>query len=160
MATERPASSAVLDTSIASVVLPVPTSPYSHSPRPSSRRWSRLRRYVRTTCTDAAGISVIDGRSKDTPRYLRGIALDSPRARRSPTIRPRHRQGAAPRAPPATPPPPPRSRPRARAGPPPPRLVVDHHAAAVADAEGAGPRHAHPAWCESPRKRGNSHQAG
>src|SRR4051794_27321841 len=56
-------------------------------------RWSRLRRYARTTCTVAAGISVTGGRSNDTPRYFFGMAFERPRARRSPTISPRQRQG-------------------------------------------------------------------
>ena len=40
MATARSASTAALETSIASVVLPVPTSPISQIPAPSSRRSS------------------------------------------------------------------------------------------------------------------------
>src|SRR5256885_5111961 len=79
MATLRPASSAALETSMASVVLPVPTSPTNQMPRPSSRLRSTSRAKRRTSATTGAGMSVTGQRSNAASRYLRGMRASSRR---------------------------------------------------------------------------------
>ena len=83
----RPASTAAFETSIASVVLPVPTSPISHSPSPPSSRspicsTNSLTASYTGACARSRAMSETGGRSKLTPRYLRGIAEATPLARR------------------------------------------------------------------------------
>src|SRR4051794_24165823 len=95
MATERPDSSASREISMASVVFPVPELPKNHMPRPPSRFSSRRSQKSRTRLTTNASIWVTGGRSKDTPRYFRGITESMPRRRAWATIRERHSQGRA-----------------------------------------------------------------
>ena len=64
----RPLFSATCDTSIASVVLPVPTSPISHSPRPRSRCAVNVVDEPAHLAHDRESISDTGGRSNDTPR--------------------------------------------------------------------------------------------
>jgi hypothetical protein len=71
MATVRSASIADLETIIASVVLPVPTSPVNHRPRPASSCSRIARTYwrtSRTTCGFARSIEISGSRSNETSR--------------------------------------------------------------------------------------------
>src|SRR3954453_5458716 len=95
MATERPASRAMREISIASVVLPVPELPKHHIPRPASRFWSRSWQKSRTRLTTNPSIFVTGGRAKETPRYFAGITESMPRRRAFATIRDRQSHGRA-----------------------------------------------------------------
>src|SRR3954468_16452755 len=95
MATERPASRAMREISIASVVLPVPELPKNHIPRPASRFWSRSWQKSRTRLTTNPSIFVTGGRSNETPRYFAGITESMPRRRAFATIRDRQSHGRA-----------------------------------------------------------------
>ena len=71
MATVRSACIAALEISIATVVLPVPTSPVNHMPRPASTCAATsptYRRTSRTRCGFARSMLGSGSRSKDTSR--------------------------------------------------------------------------------------------
>ena len=71
MATVRSASIAALEISIASVVLPVPTSPVNQRPRPASSCSAIAPTYwrtSRTTCGFERSIERSGSRSKETSR--------------------------------------------------------------------------------------------
>src|SRR5689334_5026295 len=97
MATLRPASSAALETSIARLVLPVPVLPNSHRPWPWSSSSSTRRTNWRTGRTMTSCMSLIGGRSNETPPYLRGMTALRRRARRRSSRDGRQRQGLATR---------------------------------------------------------------
>src|SRR5437764_1986818 len=94
-ATDLPAADTSLEMSMARDVLPVPTSPYSHTPLPASRFASRSPRYRFTSPTTPGERLLIGGLSKLRVRYFRGIADATPRARRRAMRRSRHSHGRA-----------------------------------------------------------------
>ena len=89
---------AAFDTSIASVVLPVPTSPVNHRPRPSSSRSPIARTYARTSRISAGlrrSIEATGSRSNETSRNRFGSRPATAAARLRAIRAGRHEHGRA-----------------------------------------------------------------